>query len=77
MNILCIGDVVGKPGRNALRELLPSLKEEFSLDCVIVNAENVAGGAGITAKIAKQIFNMGCDVITLGDHVWDQKEIGQ
>jgi metallophosphoesterase (TIGR00282 family) len=75
MNILCVGDIVAKPGREALVGLLPLLKEEYSLDGVIVNAENSAGGAGISERIAKHIFSVGCDVITLGDHVWDQKGI--
>lgn len=75
MNILCIGDVVGRPGRTVLEESLPKLKEEFSLDCVIVNAENAAGGSGITPRIADQFFRMGCDVITMGDHVWDRPEL--
>jgi len=75
MNILCIGDVVGKPGRSVLDELLSGLKEEFAVDCVIVNAENAAGGSGITARIANQIFRMGCDAITMGDHVWDRPEL--
>jgi hypothetical protein len=75
MNILCVGDVVGKPGRKALRELLPQLKQEYALDFIIVNAENAAGGSGLTSKSAKQFFEMGCDVLTLGDHVWDQKEL--
>lgn len=75
MNILCIGDVVGKVGRKALIELLPSLKEEFSIDFTIVNAENAAGGSGITPRIAKHLFREGCDILTLGDHVWDRPEL--
>ncbi len=75
MNILCIGDIVGRPGREAVGGLLPKLKEEFQIDLTIVNAENSAGGAGITPRIANQLFKMGCDVITLGDHVWDKREI--
>ncbi|MBU4334810.1 MAG: TIGR00282 family metallophosphoesterase [Candidatus Omnitrophica bacterium] len=75
MNILCLGDIVGKPGRQAVEELLPALKEEHSIDLVLANAENAAGGSGLTSRIAKQLFNMGCDVISLGDHVWDQKEL--
>ena len=75
MNILCIGDIVGKPGRHAIEGLLAGLKKEFKIDFVIVNAENSAGGAGITERIAEQLFNVGCDVLTLGDHVWDQKGI--
>lgn len=75
MNILCIGDIVGKPGRHALEGLLADIKQEFSIDCAIVNTENAAGGSGVTSKISKQLFNIGCDVLTLGDHVWDQKEL--
>jgi len=75
MNILIIGDVVGKPGRQVLEHLLPQLKEEFALNCVIVNAENAAGGSGVTPRIAQQFFRMGCDVLTLGDHAWDRAEL--
>ena len=75
MNILIVGDVVGKPGRSVLDQTLSGLKEEFLLDCVIVNAENAAGGSGITPRIADQVFRMGCDVITMGDHVWDRPEL--
>ncbi|MCK5260315.1 MAG: TIGR00282 family metallophosphoesterase [Candidatus Omnitrophica bacterium] len=75
MNILCIGDVVGKPGRHAVRGLLEGLKKKFSINLVIVNVENTAGGSGVTSKIAKQFFEMGCDVLTSGDHIWDQKEL--
>lgn len=75
MNILCIGDIVGKPGRLALEGTLAGLKKEFRIDFVAANAENAAGGAGLTSKIAKELFKAGCDVLTLGDHVWDQKEL--
>ncbi len=75
MNILCIGDIVGKPGRAALEGALPALKKEFQIDFTVVNAENAAGGAGLTAKIAGELLSAGCDVITLGDHVWDQKDL--
>ncbi|MCK5214426.1 MAG: TIGR00282 family metallophosphoesterase [Candidatus Omnitrophica bacterium] len=75
MNILCIGDVVGKAGRKALTELLPQLQEEYALDAIIANAENSAGGSGITPRIANQFFRLGCTVITLGDHVWDRQEL--
>jgi len=77
MNILCIGDIVGRPGRDILEQQISGLKDELKIDFVIVNAENSAGGFGITSRIADQIFKMGCDVITLGDHVWDKKEISQ
>ena len=75
MNILCIGDIVGKPGRHALEGLLGDIKKEFNIDLAIVNAENAAGGSGLTTKIAKYFFEIGCDVLTMGDHVWDQKEL--
>ncbi len=75
MKILCIGDLVGKSGRKLLEGLLDGLKKELSLDFIIVNAENAAGGSGITPRIANQLFRLGCDVITLGDHVWDHQEI--
>jgi len=75
MNILCIGDIVGKPGRQALQDLLEGVKKERQIDFIVANAENAAGGSGVSARIAKQLFRLGCDVITLGDHVWDQKEM--
>jgi hypothetical protein len=75
MNILFVGDVVGKPGREAIKALLPGLKKEFSLDFVVVNAENAAGGSGITAQIAKELFDCSVDVLTSGDHIWKKKEI--
>lgn len=75
MRILFIGDIVGEPGRKVVKRLLPRLRSTLALDVVIANGENSAGGAGITAKIAAEIFGAGVDVITTGDHVWDQKEI--
>lgn len=75
MNILCIGDIVGKPGRHAVQGLLPDLKRQYDIDFTIVNAENAAGGAGLSTRLARQFLQMGCDVLTLGDHVWDQKEL--
>ena len=75
MNILCIGDVVGEPGREAVKTLLNDIKSEFNVEFTIVNAENSAGGSGLTPKIAKELLQLGCDVLTLGDHVWDQKEL--
>ena len=76
MNILCVGDIVGKPGRNALEGLLNGIKKEYAVEFTIVNAENSAGGSGITPKIARHLFSIGCDVLTLGDHVWDQNDVG-
>ncbi|MCX5707852.1 MAG: TIGR00282 family metallophosphoesterase [Candidatus Omnitrophica bacterium] len=75
MNILFIGDVVGNPGREAIKSLLPGLRKEFDLDFVVVNAENAAGGSGITAKIAQELFDSSVDVLTSGDHIWKKKEI--
>ncbi|MBG87526.1 MAG: TIGR00282 family metallophosphoesterase [Verrucomicrobiales bacterium] len=75
MRILFIGDIVGSPGRRAVREIVPRLREEHSIDVVVANGENSAGGSGITTKTAKEIFDAGVDVITSGDHLWDQKEV--
>jgi metallophosphoesterase (TIGR00282 family) len=75
VRILFIGDVVGEPGRKAVKMLLPKLREQHTLDFVIANGENSAGGSGITPKTAEEIFSAGVDVITSGDHLWDQKEV--
>ena len=75
MKLLFIGDIVGQPGRRAVAELLPRLRQEHQLDFVIANGENSAGGSGITPRIAGEIFSAGVDVITTGDHLWDQKEV--
>jgi len=75
MKILFIGDVVGSPGREAINKLLPGLKEEYSLDFVIANAENASGGSGITSKVAKDLFDSGVSVLTSGDHIWKKSEI--
>ena len=75
MKILFIGDIVGEPGRKAVKTLLPKLREQHALDFVIANGENSAGGSGITPKTAGEIFSAGVDVITSGDHLWDQKEV--
>lgn len=72
-NILFLGDIVGRPGRNFVIERLADLRVELYVDLVVVNAENAAGGAGITQKIATDLHTAGVDAITLGDHVWDQK----
>ena len=74
MKILMIGDVVGNPGRGILRRELKRLKAEKGVVAAIVNAENCAAGSGITAALAKEIFEDGADAITLGDHTWGQKE---
>jgi metallophosphoesterase (TIGR00282 family) len=75
VKLLFIGDIVGQPGRRAVKELLPKLREEHRLDFVIANGENSAGGSGITPKTAEEIFSAGVDVITSGDHLWDQKDV--
>jgi len=75
MKILFIGDIVGRPGREAVKKLLPELKKEFNLDFIIANAENAAGGSGITQEVAKEIFASGVDVLTSGDHIWKKREI--
>ena len=74
MRMLMVGDVVGSPGRRILRERLAGAKRELGIDAVVVNAENAAAGSGITAALAKEIFDCGADAITLGDHTWGQKE---
>jgi hypothetical protein len=75
MKLLFIGDIVGQPGRRAVTELVPKLRERHALDFVIANGENSAGGSGITPRTAAEIFAAGVDVITSGDHLWDQKEV--
>lgn len=73
MKILFIGDVVGSPGRQAVAMLVPRLRQERGLDLVIVNGENSAHGAGLSESTTEALLASGCDVITTGDHVWDQK----
>ncbi len=75
MRILFIGDIVGQPGRGAVKALLPALLSRHAVDFVVANGENSAGGSGITPRTAEEIFSAGVDVITSGDHLWDQKEV--
>jgi metallophosphoesterase (TIGR00282 family) len=75
IRILCVGDVVARAGRRVMRELLPGLRDELELDFVIANGENAAGGLGITPKEADELFRLGVDVITLGNHTYRQREI--
>ena len=75
MLILAIGDVIGKPGRQALHALLPQIKQDYSVDLTIVNAENSAHGIGVTPETADELFKAGADVLTSGNHVWAQKAI--
>lgn len=74
MRILFIGDVMGEPGLRVLREQLPRLRREQGLELVVANAENVAGGAGVTRATAAALFAAGCDALTNGNHVWDKPE---
>ena len=73
MRILFVGDVVGRPGRDAVQALLPGLRGELRADLVVVNGENAAGGAGLTAALANELRAAGADVVTNGNHVWDQR----
>lgn len=75
MNILVIGDIVGRPGRRAIRTLLPELQKEYDISFTIANAENAAGGLGLTRDTMEEILSYGVDVLTMGNHVWDKREI--
>ena len=75
MNLLLLGDVVGRPGREAVTRHLPALRRDLRLDVAIVNAENAAHGFGLNEKIAGELYEAGADVLTTGNHVWDQREI--
>jgi len=75
MKILFIGDIVGKPGRRAVHELLPGIVEESRIDFVIANCENAAAGFGVTAEIVEDLNGALIDVLTSGNHIWDKKEV--
>ena len=75
MKILFIGDIIGKLGRQVTKQVLPDLKKEFSPDIIIANGENSAHGYGITEKIYKKLMDLGVDAISMGNHIWDKKEI--
>lgn len=75
MKVLFIGDIVGKPGRRAAEEMIASLKKEMPFDYCIANAENSAGGTGITYVTAQELYKYGIDVITLGNHTWSKREV--
>jgi 2',3'-cyclic-nucleotide 2'-phosphodiesterase len=75
MRILAVGDVVGKPGRQAVHSIVPALRAELQLDLVIANGENSAGGRGLTAATAEELLRSGVDVITSGNHIWQKREI--
>ena len=75
MRILHTGDIVGSPGRAAFARVVPRMRQAGEVDFVVANGENAAGGRGLTPSLAEEIFAAGADVITLGDHAWDQKEL--
>ena len=75
MRILMIGDIVGKPGRRAVKTLIPELRLDQGIDLVIANGENTAGGFGLTLDTANELLESGVDILTSGNHIWDQKEI--
>jgi len=75
VKIIFIGDIVGKSGREAISKKIKILKEKYKPDVIIANAENAASGYGLTKKISNELFELGVDVITLGNHAWDQKEM--
>ncbi|MDD2619105.1 MAG: TIGR00282 family metallophosphoesterase [Syntrophomonadaceae bacterium] len=75
MKILVLGDIVGKPGRQAIRSLLPGIQKEYNISFTIANAENAAGGRGLTRDVMQELLSMNIDVLTMGNHVWDNKDI--
>jgi calcineurin-like phosphoesterase len=75
LRILFLGDVFGEPGRRAVAQLLPELKERLAADFIIINGENAAAGRGLTPKLCIGLLRAGATVVTLGDHCWDQYEI--
>src|SRR3954451_24371710 len=77
MRILFIGDIFGRPGRTIVKDRLPVLVKSQAIDLVIANGENSAGGFGITGPLAEDLFELGIDVITTGNHIWDKREISE
>jgi metallophosphoesterase (TIGR00282 family) len=75
MRILFLGDIVGSPGREIIRDFLPDIRKKEEIDFVIANGENAAAGSGLTPKITDELFGYGIDVLTTGDHVWKKKDI--
>ncbi len=75
MKFLCIGDIMGRTGRNALKKFLPSFVKEENIDFVVANGENAAGGFGLTKKVYDELLSLGIDVITSGNHIFDKKEV--
>ncbi|MFH0732861.1 MAG: TIGR00282 family metallophosphoesterase [Candidatus Omnitrophota bacterium] len=75
MNVLLIGDITGSPGREAVKALVPGLKKKEKIDFVIANAENAAGGSGVTPETCSELLDAGVNVLTSGDHIWKQKQV--
>lgn len=75
LNVFMIGDIVGRPGRSAVTSLINKYRKRFNLDLIIANGENAAGGNGITSDIVQELFNNNIDIITMGNHTWDKREI--
>ncbi|HSM38047.1 MAG TPA: TIGR00282 family metallophosphoesterase, partial [Candidatus Limnocylindrales bacterium] len=75
LRCMAIGDIIGKPGRQAITHHLADMRTELDLDLVIANGENVAAGAGLTASLAEELLAHGVDVITSGNHIWDKREV--
>jgi metallophosphoesterase (TIGR00282 family) len=75
LRLLFLGDIIGEPGRRAVIELLPKLRQAWGIDFIVVNGENAAAGRGITGRITIDLLRAGVAVITTGDHIWDQKEV--
>src|SRR5919206_304680 len=75
VRILCLGDIVGRPGRQVVHQKLPGLVREKKVDLVVANAENIAGGSGITTNLFHKIRSYGIDVVTLGDHIYKKADI--
>lgn len=75
MRILFIGDIVGEPGRKAVKELVPKITKREKIDFIVANGENTAGGSGVTPALVDELLSYGVDVITSGDHIWKRKEI--
>jgi 2',3'-cyclic-nucleotide 2'-phosphodiesterase len=75
VKFLFCGDVVGRPGRDAVKRYIPELRRQFAIDLVVVNAENAAAGRGLTERLCGEFYDSGADVLTTGNHVWDQREI--
>lgn len=75
MNILFIGDIVGSPGREAIKTFLKPLKQEYAVDLTIANGENASGGKGLTKEVAEELYDYGIEFLTMGNHVWDQRSI--